>query len=180
MQEDIEQRISAIYHAHYQDVYYFLLHFTGNQNDAEDLTQEVFTRVLKGLAGFDGRVTLKTWLFSIAKHAAIDQHRKQKVKSFFSENWLMKLATKEGSPENVLTKRENVRELKQAIQKLAPHYRLVLILRCIEEYSIKETAEILGVSESKVKVNTHRALKLVKEMMDDTEEGGLLNEWARG
>ncbi|WP_235442531.1 hypothetical protein [Bacillus sp. FJAT-27238] len=42
-------------------------------------------------------------------HAAIDQHRKQKVKSFFSENWLMKLATKEGSPENVLTKRENVR-----------------------------------------------------------------------
>ncbi|WP_274518108.1 sigma factor [Brevibacillus brevis] len=34
-----------------------MLHFTGNQNDAEDLTQEVFTRVLKGLAGFDGRVT---------------------------------------------------------------------------------------------------------------------------
>nr|WP_274518109.1 sigma-70 family RNA polymerase sigma factor [Brevibacillus brevis] len=70
--------------------------------------------------------------------------------------------------------------MKQAIQKLAPHYRLVLILRCIEEYSVKETAEILGVSESKVKVNTHRALKLVKEMMDDTEEGGFLNEWARG
>ncbi|MED1948622.1 RNA polymerase sigma factor [Brevibacillus formosus] len=67
-----------MYHAHYQDVYYFLLHFSGNQNDAEDLTQEVFTRVLKGLAGFDGRFTLKTWLFSIAKHAAIDQHRKQK------------------------------------------------------------------------------------------------------
>ncbi|WP_253901803.1 hypothetical protein [Brevibacillus sp. HB1.3] len=42
MQEDIEQRISAIYHTHYQDVYYFLLlllHFTGNQNDAEDLTR---------------------------------------------------------------------------------------------------------------------------------------------
>ncbi|GAB1534101.1 MULTISPECIES: hypothetical protein [Brevibacillus] len=39
MQEDIKQRISAIYHAHYQDVYYFLLHFTGNQNDAEDLTR---------------------------------------------------------------------------------------------------------------------------------------------
>ncbi|WP_425304101.1 sigma factor-like helix-turn-helix DNA-binding protein [Brevibacillus brevis] len=55
-----------------------------------------------------------------------------------------------------------------------------MILRCIEEYSVKETAEILGVSESKVKVNTHRALKLVKEMMDDTEEGGFLNEWARG
>lgn len=179
MLEDIEQRIREIYHAHYQDVYYFLLHFTGNRSDAEDLTQEVFTRALKGLAKFDGRVALKTWLFSIAKYAAIDHYHKQKVRSLFSENWLMRLTTHEESPESILTKRENAQELKQAIQKLKPHYRLVLILRCIEEYSIKETAEIMGVSESKVKVNTHRALKLIKEMMEQTEEGGFQSEWAR-
>lgn len=178
MDEDIEQRIRQIYYAYYQDVYYFLLHFTGNQSDAEDLTQEVFTRLLQGLSRYDGRVAMKTWLFSIAKHAAIDQYRKQKIKSLFSENWLRNLVTKEGVPETALTSKENLRELKQALQKLKPHHRLVVILRCIEEYSIKETAEILGISEAKVKVDTHRALKQLKKLMEDLLEGGWQGEWA--
>lgn len=178
MGDDLEQRIRTIFSNHYQDVYAFLIHFTGNQNDAEDLTQEVFARLLQALPRYDGRVAMKTWLFSIAKHVAIDQYRKQKIKEFFSESWLRSIATKDDLPEASLSNKENMRELKQVLQQLKPHYRLVVILRCIEEYSVSETAQILGISEGKVKVDTHRALKRMKKIMGDSLEGGLQREWA--
>ena len=60
---NLESRIVEIYNLYYLDVYRFLVCFTGNQNDAEDLTQEVFIRVLKGLSNFNGNYHLKTWIF---------------------------------------------------------------------------------------------------------------------
>lgn len=74
--ERLEESISKIYRHYYLDVYRFLICFSGNQNDAEDLTQEVFIRVLNNLANFNGG-NLKTWIFSIAKHTAIDHYRKK-------------------------------------------------------------------------------------------------------
>jgi len=76
---NLESRIVEIYNLYYLDVYRFLVCFSGNQNDAEDLTQEVFIRVLKSLTNFNGKYNLKTWIFSIAKHVAVDHYRKKKV-----------------------------------------------------------------------------------------------------
>lgn len=75
--ENLEDRIIEIYRQHYLDVYRFLICFTGNQNDAEDLTQDVFIRVLNNLSNFNTG-NLKTWIFSIAKHVAIDHYRKKR------------------------------------------------------------------------------------------------------
>lgn len=63
MSPDLAERIGVIYEAHYDDIYYFLLYFTGRQEDAEDMVQEVFSRLLKILPRYDGRVAMKTWLF---------------------------------------------------------------------------------------------------------------------
>ncbi len=76
---NLESRIVEIYNLYYLDVYRFLVCFSGNQNDAEDLTQEVFIRVLKSLTNFNGKYNLKTWIFSIAKHVAVDHYRKKTV-----------------------------------------------------------------------------------------------------
>ena len=162
--EDLEDKIIEIYRQHYLDVYRFLICFTGNQNDAEDLTQEVFIRVLNNLSNFTTG-SLKTWIFSIAKHAAIDHYRKKKFYSIFKEGFFKKMASTEKEPNELIEQNEIKRLVHTAISKLKPNYRAVVILRGINEFSIKETAEILQCSESKVKVDYHRALKELKKKL---------------
>ncbi|GEC93473.1 RNA polymerase sigma factor [Brevibacillus brevis] len=178
MDDDLNENMRSIYQQHYLAVYCFLLHFAGNQNETEDLTQEVFTRVVKALPAYDGRVAVKTWLFSIAKHIAIDRYRKQKLYELVSENWLMRLTAKNGIPEVELDSKEEIREIKEALQRLKPSYRMVVILRSVEGYSIRETAELLDISEAKVKVIYHRALKKLQHYLKDSLEGGIPHELA--
>jgi RNA polymerase sigma-70 factor, ECF subfamily len=83
--ESLEDRISKIYHIHYQDVYRFLVCFSGSQNDAEDLTQEVFIRVLNHISELSSDSNLKTWIYSVAKHVAIDHYRKKIQFNLFGE-----------------------------------------------------------------------------------------------
>ncbi|WP_066068899.1 RNA polymerase sigma factor [Neobacillus soli] len=170
--ENLEDRISDIYRKHYLDVYRFLICFSGNQNDAEDLTQEVFIRVLNNLANFNSGNSLKTWIFSIAKHVAIDHYRKRRFTSIFQEGFFKQLVSTDKKPNEIVEENELKRVVHKAIAKLKPQYRAAAILRGINEFSIKETAEILQCSESKVKVDFHRALKDLKRKVDfdDLEE----------
>lgn len=168
--ENLEGSIIEIYRCHYLDVYRFLICFTGNKNDAEDLTQEVFIRVLNNLSNFNTG-SLKTWIFSIAKHIAIDHYRKKKFISIFKEGFFKQLISTEKEPNDLIVQNEVKKMVHAAISKLKPDFRAVVILRGINEFSIKETADVLNCSESKVKVDYHRALKILKKKLNiDTEE----------
>lgn len=169
--KNLESSIVVIYNDHYLDVYRFLVCFTGNQNDAEDLTQEVFIRVLKALPNFNSGTNLKTWIFSIAKHAAIDHYRKKRFASIFKDGFFKQLESNDKKPDEAFEMTEMKRIVHDAISKLKPNYRAVVILRGINEFPIRETSEILQCSQSKVKVDYHRALKDLKRKLNiDIEE----------
>lgn len=172
---NLECEIVTIYRDHYLDVFRFLVCYTGNQNDAEDLTQEVFIRVLKNLPNFNRHYQLKTWIFSIAKHVAVDDYRKKRFSSIFKESFFKQLQSKDNKPNEALELNEMKQIIHEAISKLKPHYKAVVILRGINECSVKETAEILQCSESKVKVDFHRALKDLKRKLDMNDEEVLVN-----
>lgn len=163
--EKLEDNIDEIYNRHYLDVYRFLICFSGNQNDAEDLTQEVFIRVLNNLANLKSLKNVKTWIFSIAKHVAIDHYRKKKFASLFTDVFFKQMKSSQKEPTEVIEQNEMKRHIHQAISKLRPNFRAVVILRGINEFSIKETSEILQCSEAKVKVDYHRALKELKQKL---------------
>lgn len=164
--KNLESSIVEIYTNHYLDVFRFLVCFSGNQNDAEDLTQEVFIRVLKNLPNFKSGNNLKTWIFSIAKHVAVDHYRKKRLISVFKDVFFTQLASKNKQPDEEFEITEMEQFVHEAISKLKPNYRSVIILRGINEFSIKETSEILQCSESKVKVDYHRALKDLKRKLN--------------
>ncbi|QGG52958.1 RNA polymerase sigma factor [Lysinibacillus pakistanensis] len=172
---NLESRIVEIYNLYYLDVYRFLVCFSGNQNDAEDLTQEVFIRVLKSLTNFNSKYNLKTWIFSIAKHVAVDYYRKKRFVSLFKDVFFNQLSSNEKKPDEVFEVTELKRCIHEAIAKLKPNYRAVMILRGISECSIKETSDILQCSEAKVKVDYHRALKELKRKLNIDIEGVLTN-----
>lgn len=168
--ENLEDKIIEIYRQHYLDVYRFLICFTGNQNDAEDLTQEVFIRVLNNFSNFNTG-NLKTWILSIAKHAAIDHYRKKRFSSIFAEGFFKQIVSTDKEPNEFIEQQETKMLVHTAISKLKPNFRAVVILRGINEFSIKETSEILSCSETKVKVDYHRALKELKKKLNiDAEE----------
>lgn len=169
--ENLEDSIIDIYNHHYLDVYRFLICFSGNQNDAEDMTQEVFLRVLNNLSSLNRINNLKTWIFSIAKHVAVDHYRKKRFATLFTEGFFLQFKSNDTEPNELVEQSELKKSVHVAISKLKPNFRTVVILRGINELSIKETAEILQCSESKVKVDYHRALKALKNKLNtDIEE----------
>ena len=164
--DNLEDSISKIYKQYYSDVYRFLICFSGNQNDAEDCTQEVFIRVLNNLSNFNGSKNMKTWIFSIAKHVAVDHYRKKKFTSFFKDGFFTQISSNDKEPHELIEQIEMKKCVHEAISKLRPNYRAVVILRGINEFSVKETSEVLRCSESKVKVDYHRALKELKKRLN--------------
>lgn len=165
-----KQVISKLFFEYSDDIYQFL-HFRLNarQQDIEDLVQEVFIRALKGLSHFKGNASPKTWLFSIARNVAIDEGRKQT-----RERWKWFLSFQDShqapfrtqlTPEEILSDKEEQRNLITAIRSLKESYKDVLIMRSIKDLSIQETAEVLGWSENKVRSTHHRTKAALQQKL---------------
>jgi RNA polymerase sigma-70 factor, ECF subfamily len=156
------------YETHYDDVYRFILFMLGDKQCCEDLVHDTFVRAFMAYDRFDNRSNVKTWLFSIAKHLVIDEIRKRKRRRFIS------IVKEIPSPINVeqhIENKEAVMHLIESIQKLKHNYRVVIILKKVEECSTREIGEILGWSETKVRKTLSRALQLLRKTKG-IEEGG--------
>ena len=176
--ESEQVMIEHLYDEYRNDVYHFSLYFTNNKQEAEDITQETFIKVMKNLHQLKDVNKRKTWILSIAKNTAIDLKRKQKLINFLPQ--LLKgngLKTHDDAQdENRLINTENWRELQKAILTLKPHYRSIVILRALKEISVKETAEILGCTEGKVRVDLHRAINQLKKELAIIDGGDYREE----
>nr|WP_281170929.1 RNA polymerase sigma factor [Paucisalibacillus globulus] len=147
-------------------MYNFFIYRVG-ETDVDDLVQEVFIRAMNGLTGFQENSSPKTWLYSIAKNIAIDEIRRRnrkKWKSIIPFTSHHEPSTEE-TPEQLLHLNEENKELYEAILSLKSGYKEVLILRGINQFSVKETADILGWSEHKVRSTYHRSKQALKKRL---------------
>ncbi|WP_409253909.1 RNA polymerase sigma factor [Bacillus sp. SCS-153A] len=176
-----ETQLHDLYEMHFQDVYHYLLYFTNSQSEAEDLTQDTFIKAFKSYGQFEQRSSVKTWILSIARRTAVDHYRKRKMISILPDIISHLGKSNEGNPETELDHTNDWETLQKALSTLKPDFRSVVILRGLREYSVKETAEILNWKESKVKVDFHRAIKLLKNKLSKSSEGVVIfNEQKRG
>jgi RNA polymerase sigma-70 factor, ECF subfamily len=167
----LDSVFNDLYEKYHQDVFQFLFYMVRNREQAEDLMQEVYIRVLKSYQQFEGKSSEKTWLFSIARNVAIDSFRKQKGwKQRIMEkfDWSSQQVKDEYPiPEEIALQREEIQMMYKGLENCTVDQRMVLIMRYIQELSITETAEALGWTESKVKTTQHRALKVLKKNMEE-------------
>lgn len=168
MKESIFHRLYDSYH---QDVFQFLIYLVNNRSVAEDLSHEVYVRVMKSYERFQGRSSEKTWLFAIAKNVAIDYFRKNAVRkshSFDAFDWESeKLVSTLQTPEAFIELNDDMRMLLEALGKCTGDQKMVIIMRYFQELSIAETAAILNWTEGKVKTTQHRAIKSLREIMQN-------------
>lgn len=162
----------------YQDrVFNLCYYLTGNPSDAQDLAQEVFVKAYVNLKKFRHEADLGTWLHRIAVNLWLNIKRSRKNTPVFSlddpvqtdEGELTRTVAAvdpEGDPEETLEGREIQEEVRQALLKLPEEYRMVLVLREMEEYSYEEIATVLGCSLGTVKSRLSRARQSLKEKLN--------------
>ncbi|MDX5475934.1 MAG: RNA polymerase sigma factor [Bacillaceae bacterium] len=167
-----EVDVEELYLQYYRDIYQFALYFSNNKQDAEDITQETFIKAMKNIHSLRDASRAKYWLLSISKHTAIDHLRKKKLKNLLP-GILEKLSKQDEneSLDDQLLLKEKWKEIQLVLLKIKPHYRSLLILRGIQELSVKEAAEVLQCTELKVRVDFHRAVKLLKKELHLLEGG---------
>ena len=154
-------------------VFSFSMKVCGQREDAEDTMQEVLLKSVSNLQKFDNPKALLVWLYKVAKTRCLMSRRKSKFapKQALSLEELMpdrlELETlsgnSRGTPETSLLRRESARRLREAIQKLPPDYRLVLVLHDMEELSDSEISEITGLRAGTIRVRLHRARLYVRK-----------------
>ena len=135
-----------------------------DQEGAQDLTQEVFVRVIKGIGGFEyrGEKSFLGWLYTIANNVLIGQaRRKRAISTPLDEN--IELVDPRGQDE-VLSIYDRV-ELQQAISQLTQDQQQVLTLKFFADMTNNEIATAIGRTEGAVKALQHRALQSLQQIM---------------
>lgn len=157
----------------YQGKVFSIIHgILRNRNDAEDIAQQVFTKIYFSLSKFDFRSALVTWIYKITVNECYDYLRKQKVRkltyeSDMSEDDLRRIDNVEDVGRNPAADIDNSTALKEIVvrllDKLSEEERQLLVLKEVEGYPVEELARMVAMNENTVKVKLFRARqKLVK------------------
>lgn len=157
----------AIFERHYPRLYAYLYYRVGNADVAEDLCGEVFERAVKNIHRFKARGGgLGGWLTRIAQNLAHDHYRRHKARPpdplELNESWI----AHGDSPSDHLLTRESTAYLQQALQRLTPDQRDVILLRFIAQMHTPEVATILNKTPGAVKALQHRALAALRRELE--------------
>ena len=161
---------STLLDTFWNDVYGFQLVRTKNENDAEDITIQTFSRAFDKIDSYDDSYGFKTWLITISKNLHVDLIRKRKRnvlenRESGNNDAVKKVLDDSPTAEDQLIKEQNLNTLLQNIKKLKPHYQEVINLRYFNELSYAEIAAQLGEPLNNVKVKLLRAKKLLAEVI---------------
>ncbi len=146
----------------------YLLFLTGKREVAEDLFQEVWIRVLRRGAQYNGKARFDTWIFTIARNLVIDLSRKRVMASLDEmreggeDERPFEVAEDSPSPLERYEWKENASELVTVMQGLEPNYREVLTLRFHEEMSLDQIASVTRAPLSTVKSRLYRGLAALR------------------
>ena len=151
----------AVYVEKYgNDVFRAAYSYLHNHADSEDVMQETFLRLYRCEKTFVSDENVKAWLLRVAINIS---------KDYLKSSWLHKRAQLD---ESMSYEDEKERSLDEAMAKLKPDYRIVVYLHYYMGYSVKETAELAGISESNAKIRLKRGRDALREFLTDGQKGG--------
>jgi RNA polymerase sigma factor (sigma-70 family) len=157
--------------AYGKDVWNYAFSMTRRWDQADDITQEVFIKVFRNLYTFRSESSVKTWILKITRNMTLDYRRS----AFYRKVTLMEFIAPAGDPvnqtEQAVIEKMAVNDLWKLVLKLPVKYREVLLLYAHYQLSIKEMAQILGVTEGTVKSRLHHARKKVLKLKEKQSYG---------
>ena len=167
--------LDALIRATYADVYALCRRMLADPDEAADATQEVFIRVMRSVLGFRGDSAFGTWLHRVTVNVCLTAlRRRSRARAagmvaggtpFGLPGEDADLAGEGNGPEDAAMTADLLARSEQALAALPEDARAVVVLRDIEELSTREVAELLGVTETVVKVRLHRAHARLRTMI---------------
>jgi RNA polymerase sigma-70 factor (ECF subfamily) len=156
----------ALYYRHHRSVFNFLLRALGDRSIAEDLLQETFLRMFARREDYRPTAAFRTWLFTIARNLIIDQFRRQRSGPDLERAESLETMVDPGAaPLREAEAQELAELLQNAVQRLPPSQREVLLLSRFGGLSPAEIAEVTGTSPTAVRVTLHRALRRLRDLL---------------
>ena len=151
--------MEALYHRFKRRVFSLVARIAGS-HEAEEVSQEVFVRIYRGLPRFRGESQLSTWIYRLAVNAALS-HVERRPRRAEGEEALAHIPAREAPPSDPYL----AARLERALVALPPGYRAVLVLHDVEGLAHEEIAEILGCRVGTSKSQLHKARAKMREML---------------
>ncbi|MCM8756998.1 MAG: sigma-70 family RNA polymerase sigma factor [Candidatus Omnitrophica bacterium] len=163
-----QERFTEIFRKEGGKVYALAYRLSGNEADARDVVQEVFTKLYQHLDRFEGRSQLFTYLYRMTFNVwcnLVRQKKRSRWPSPAEPKVLGRLDPRDSS-EELLKKEERVQYVRQALEKLSPQEKLIIVLRDIEERSYQEIASVLKCRLGTVKSRLARARGRLRQILE--------------
>ncbi len=165
------QQFTRLYETYYQRVLTYMAYRCENEDTSEDLTAQVFERVLNNLSTYKaGESPFEAWLFAIARNVVADFYRIQRLRGWLPWGKMQQQSAQLLSAETQLEQNENQQNLLAALHTLKPRERELLALRFGAEFTNRKIAAQTGLSEQNVAVIIFRALKKVKQILEEQNQ----------
>ena len=161
---------AVIYNLYYPRIFNYVMMRLGDPDAANDVTAEIFERVLNTLGRYQpDRGDFGGWVFIIARNQVNGYQRAAKRRRWLPLAWIDDLPGREPGPEAVMAMREEHTRLLDAVQLLAAHEQEILALKFGAELTNRQIAQLVGRSESNVGVIVYRGLRMLRKLLEDAE-----------
>ena len=180
-----EAAFASLVRAHHEPLVRLALSFVGNRATAEEVVQETWSQVITGLAGFEGRSSLRTWIFRICTNRALRRGERESRSvplSALSDDDAPEVEPQRfdrsghwsdpprpwdaRNPEEILQRAEAVACIERTMEELPPVQRAVVLLRDVEGMEAAEACAVLEVSESNQRVLLHRGRARIRRELE--------------
>jgi RNA polymerase sigma-70 factor, ECF subfamily len=163
---------SEVYDRYAPAILRHLSYRTPNKETAEDLLSKTFLRAWEYVRGGKKITYLKQFLYATAQNALVDYYRRKNSSDILSEDMTEYDRPDENDRTVIMLDRDfDKARITEALAKIKPEFRDVLVMRFIDELEIKEVANALEITPNAVYVRVHRALKALKEVMINDPRG---------
>jgi len=163
------EALAALYARHRGPLYGYLARLAPDRSTAEEILQDVLLAVWRGAGSFEGRASVRGWLFGIARRQAHDRLRRR-AWDLVPLDAIAPVADGDPTPEDAALRRAAQRDVQAALARLAPAHRDALVLFFVDDFSHAEMADILGVPVGTVKSRLSNAKRALAALLADSGE----------
>ncbi|MBY0434673.1 MAG: RNA polymerase sigma factor [Cyclobacteriaceae bacterium] len=162
------QQASVLFDRYNLRLFNFLARMTGDRDQAEDLTQNVFLRLVKYRGSYRDGMKFQAWIYQMARNVFVDHYQEQKQRKPMTAD-MEKLSTSLEDENNSWDQEENEKRLIRALSQLPDDYRELLVFTRFQHLKYEEVAGFLHMTVANVKVKVHRAIGMLREKYFELE-----------
>jgi RNA polymerase sigma-70 factor, ECF subfamily len=164
-QQKDSEAFAQLYEAYFDKIYRYIVMRVRNEMEAEDMTQQVFMKMLQSISSYTARgLPFSAWIYRIAHNLVVDHLRQQNKKATVDIEGIP-LPDMGEDPQHLIEQHIDIEDLKKAMQKLTQFQQEVLSLRFTGELSIAECAAVMGKNEGAIKALQHSAVLALRKAL---------------